>query len=149
MNALTLFTERFNELLSDKGIKPSNLAALLNVPKNTVCRYARGVQMPDLKMAMLLSDFFGCSVDYLLGRTDEGKTFTPAPAKNFRDRFPYLMKKFATNKYRIAKATELHQSILYRWQRGDCAPELASLLILADHFGCSIEYLLGRCETIC
>lgn len=148
MNALSLFTERFNELLAERGLKPSKLATVLNVPKNTICRYARGAQLPNLQMALTLSEYFGCSIDYLLGRCDEGKVFTPLKIQVFSERFPVLLQQFNTNKYRIAKETALHSSILYRWQSGDCSPELESLIILADHFDCSIEYLLGRCETI-
>lgn len=145
MNDLSLFAERFNELLDERGLKPSRLAAVLGIPKNTICRYARGAQLPNLRMAMILSGYFGCSIDYLLGRSDVGKVFKPASPVPFRERFPALLKQFNTNKYRIAKETELHSSILYRWQSGDCSPELESLLILANHFDCSVEYLLGRC----
>lgn len=148
MNTLFQFTERFNELLVESDLKPSVLAARLGIPKNTVCRYARGAQLPNLRMAIMLSGFFGCSIDYLLGRSDEGKIFKPSDFKPFCERFPAIMKRFKTNKYRIAKETVLHQSILYRWQSGDCSPELESLIILADHLGCSIEYLLGRCEAV-
>lgn len=147
MNALSLFTERFNELLNERDLKPSVLAARLEIPKNTICRYARGAQLPNLRMAIILSGFFGCSIDYLLGRSDEGKVLEPSDIKPFGERFPIIMKQFKTNKYRIAKETALHSSILYRWQSGDCSPELESLIILSDHLGCSIEYLLGRCGT--
>lgn len=147
MNALSLFTERFNELLNERDLKPSVLAARLEIPKNTICRYARGAQLPNLRMAIILSGFFGCSIDYLIGRSDEGRVFEPSDIKPFSERLPAIMKQFKTNKYRIAKETALHSSILYRWQSGDCSPELESLIILSDHLGCSIEYLLGRCGT--
>ncbi len=148
METLNSLKDRFNELLAEHNLKPSVLALKLNIPKNTLCRYARGAQMPNLKMAMLLSDYFGCSIDYLLGRTDSNCNFNPQDAKPFKERFPFLLQQFKTNKYRIAKETNLHSSILYRWQNGNCSPELDSLIILADHFDCSVEYLIGRSNNI-
>ena len=148
MSALSIFTERFNELLSERDLKPTALAVRLDIPKNTICRYARGAQLPNLRLAIILSGFFGCSIDYLLGRSDKGKVFKPSDLKPFSERLPVIMKQFKTNKYRIAKETALHSSILYRWQSGDCSPELESLIILADHLGCSVEYLLGRSDII-
>ena len=88
------------------------------------------------------------TIDYLLGRTDEHRKFIPQNPQPFKERFPILLEKFNTNKYRVAKSTALHQSVLYRWQSGDCSPELDSLIILADYFDCSVEYIIGRCETV-
>lgn len=148
MSTLTVFTERFNEILSERELKPSVLAALLGVHKNTVCRYARGAQLPNLKMAVAMADYFGFTLDYLLGRSDEGGAFAAKEREVFKDRFAFLMKKFGTNKYRVAKATGLHPSVLYRWQEGKCSPELDSIVILADYFDCSVEYILGRSGNI-
>lgn len=52
MNTLRTFTERLNEMMAERDIRPPNLAAVLGVPKNTICRYARGAQLPNLKMAI-------------------------------------------------------------------------------------------------
>lgn len=148
MNTLKTFTERLNEMMAERDLRPSNLASVLGVPKNTICRYARGAQLPNLKMAIVLSGYFRCTIDYLLGRTDEQRKFIPQNPQPFKERFPILLEKFNTNKYRVAKSTALHQSVLYRWQSGDCSPELDSLIILADYFDCSVEYVIGRCETV-
>lgn len=147
MDELSVFAERFKDLLSENGLKPTKLAYLLGIPKNTICRYARGFQLPNLKMATMLADYFDCGIDYLLGRTDERKSVSNNSVIPFTTRFQDLMKEFGTNKYRISKATDLHPSILYRWQSGQCSPELDSLIILANYFDCSVEYILGRINT--
>lgn len=146
MDNLLIFTERFNDILQEKQLKPSQLAAKLGVPKNTICRYARGAQLPNLKMAIMLCDYLCCDIDYLLGRSDKPSVIATSKIMPFADRFDFLLSRFKTNKYRIAKFTPLHASILYRWQSGECSPELDSLIILADYFDCSVEYVLGRSD---
>ena len=46
----------------------------------------------------------------------------------------------------IYKATNVSPNSIYAWLRNEKIPTLKSLVLLADYFECSVEYLCGRVE---
>ena len=62
---------RLRELREEKGIGQKELGKLFNVAQNTISNWENGTREPDTKTLMKLAEFFECSVDYLVGRTDE------------------------------------------------------------------------------
>lgn len=90
MSILEKFVERLRELLTDHEMKPAHLAKELGVTRKVICRYTNGERLPSLNMAFRLSGYFHCSIDFLLGRSDEGSEFEPLPLLPFKDRLPYL-----------------------------------------------------------
>lgn len=59
---------RLSELRKQKGLKQGDLAALLGVAQSTLSGWENGKFEIDDKNKIKLADFFGVSVDYLLGR---------------------------------------------------------------------------------
>lgn len=53
-----------------KGLSQQELADEIGVSRLTVNRWESGLATPPIKRITQLCDFFGCSVDYLVGRTD-------------------------------------------------------------------------------
>ena len=51
------------------GIKQSELAKILNVTTSTVSHYESGTNIPSVSALISLADYFGVSVDYILGQT--------------------------------------------------------------------------------
>lgn len=60
---------RIKELRIAQGMKQPDLASLLNCTAMTVSRYERGEADPDVTTICRLCDIFGCTADYLLGRS--------------------------------------------------------------------------------
>lgn len=61
------FAEKVNKLLAEKGLSQRALAGLLgDVNKDSVNRWCRGSQMPDVKTALRLARVLGVSLDYLV-----------------------------------------------------------------------------------
>ena len=67
--------ENIRKLRTDRGYTQKQMAELLNVRQNTYSQYEIGVLNYPIDALMTLADFFGVSVDYLLGRTDEKKPY--------------------------------------------------------------------------
>ncbi len=61
---------RLREIRKAKGISQIKLAMELNTTQNTISRYETGEREPGIAELIRLADFFGVSVDYLLGLTD-------------------------------------------------------------------------------
>lgn len=64
---------RLKELRSKRRISQVRLAMDLNMSQNTISRYETGEREADYDTLIAIADYFGVSVDYLLGRTDNPK----------------------------------------------------------------------------
>lgn len=60
---------RLRELRIEKGWRQSDLAAALNMKPQTVSHYEKGDRDIDSETICRLCDIFGCTADYLLGRS--------------------------------------------------------------------------------
>lgn len=56
-------------LREDNDYRQRDIAAVLNVSQNTYSQYENGVIELTAENLIKLADFYGVSVDYLLGRT--------------------------------------------------------------------------------
>lgn len=66
-----MFTERFNELLKNRGINAVTLAKEIGVPKSIVYEWRSGARDPSLENMLRVADYFGVSLEYLTGREDQ------------------------------------------------------------------------------
>jgi len=62
---------RLKELRVARKMNMRELAAHLNMPYTTYVNYEKGAREPNSETLIMLANFFGVSVDYLLGRSDE------------------------------------------------------------------------------
>lgn len=66
---------RLRELREDMEIKQMTLAEYLNVTQPTYSDYENGKINIPIETYSKLADFYGTSVDYLIGRTSEKKPY--------------------------------------------------------------------------
>lgn len=64
-------TFRLKELRKKRNISQLKLAIDLNMNQNTISRYENLEREADYSTLIKIADYFGVSLDYLLGRTDE------------------------------------------------------------------------------
>lgn len=73
------FKDRLKDLRAKKGITQEVLALDLGIPESTVRRYESSDEnTPRRERLEKIADYFGVSVDYLLGRTDD-----PSPSEKY------------------------------------------------------------------
>lgn len=63
---------RLAELRKKAGLSQGKLAQGLGISQNAVSQYENGTREPTLAKLKELADFFGVSVDYLLGDDNDG-----------------------------------------------------------------------------
>lgn len=73
------FSERIKELRRKNGLSQEALGNILNVKQDAISTYERGKNYPEVRNLVILADFFGVSIDYLLGRTDDPEVHQLAP----------------------------------------------------------------------
>lgn len=145
MYSLSNFSDSLNELITLHGLTEKSLSEKTDIPVSCISLYLRSLQTPYVDTLVKLADFFRCSVDYLLGLTDDcrEKAFRDCPP--FSERIAFLLKTSRIRPSKIYHAkTGISKSSYYEWKRGDSMPTLGNLILLAEFFNCSIDYLLGR-----
>lgn len=70
--------ENIRKLRIDNGYTQNEVASYLNIKQNTYSQYEVGTLNYPVDALIRLADFYGVSVDYLLGRTE---IKTPYPKK--------------------------------------------------------------------
>ena len=64
----------------------------------------------------------------------------------FRQRLQHLREKKRISRIVLSELCGLHPDAIRRYERGECEPNLESLIAIAEFFGVSVDYLVGRCE---
>ena len=67
--------ENIRNLRIDGGYTQKQIAEYLNIKQNTYSQYEIGVLNYPVDVLMSLADFYGVSVDYLLGRTNNKEPY--------------------------------------------------------------------------
>lgn len=63
--------EKIRELRLERQLLQRELAEKLHIAQNTLSQFEKGKANPSYEVLMQLADFFECSIDYLLGRSDD------------------------------------------------------------------------------
>lgn len=64
------FSERLRELRRANGMTQTALGEIISVGQDSISIYERGLHYPEVRNLIILADYFGVSIDYLVGRTD-------------------------------------------------------------------------------
>ena len=67
--------ERIRDLRIDRGLTQEAVAKILHVSQNTYSQYEIGRSRYPLDAVVKLAEFYGVSMDYLVGLTDEQKPY--------------------------------------------------------------------------
>ena len=64
------FPERLQQMRERRRISRGTLAELCGLSKSMISKYERGEREPTRHVLENLADFFGCTIDDLVGRTN-------------------------------------------------------------------------------
>ena len=72
-----MYFQRLKDLREDMDLSQARIAELLHTSQTVYSRYERGFRTIPVEHLLILADFYGVSVDYLLGRTNIKETNRP------------------------------------------------------------------------
>lgn len=141
------FTDVFNELVLISGINKHQLSKQTGLSSSQVSEFCNGKREPSINNLITIANFFNCTVDYVLGISEENrnanlKTVTSFDFDLFITRLNVAKKNKTINE--IAKSTGLPNSIIYDWMNKKHQPSVASLIKLSQVLSVSLDYLIGR-----
>ncbi len=144
-----IFKDVLNDLLVETNTTVQELSKLVNIDDSILYDYANG-GMPSIKYAVVLANHFDCSLSYLMGIVDEPNTVNYSKNYDigvFSSRYQKLLDDNKTTHFAVCKQSGLNYSSNYGWKRGS-APAMSSLIIIAQYFDVSIDYLVSRSESM-
>lgn len=107
----TIVAEKIKQLAKSKGVSVKQLLIDCKMGKNSITHMANG-SMPKGDTLGKVSDYLGCSVDYLLGRTDDPVLHKSADENTSRIRtVPVSVKSIKTSSPQSDEETEAQQYI--------------------------------------
>lgn len=145
MDKLTLFGDRLKELMFDGGLTFREMADISGADLTMVYRWARGDGYPRTRTLIRIADHFSCSLDYLLGLSDDSevRVFRPSPV-SFGERLRGLLAQKKLTEYRAVRATGISRSRFRDWRYDVRLPSPENLRILASFLDVSADFLVGR-----
>ena len=146
MDILSNFPERLKELMFDHDeIKSEALGAAIGIHGTSVRAWMRGKSMITLPNAIILADFFECSLDYLAGERENDEKIPPRPLPPFYDNLRKIMAEKGITRYALVKDTEIKDVYFTKWAHG-ALPDLITVIKLAKYLDVSLDYLVGRTD---
>ena len=67
---------RLKDLREDRDLRQLDVAEATGIDQRTLSNYETGKTLPDAVALIRLADFFGVTIDYLVGRSDASFTAT-------------------------------------------------------------------------
>ena len=139
------FTENFIDLCEDSSITQMNLAKAIGVNQSQISRYLKGI-LPDVKTIVKICDYFNCSIDYIMGLSEEFNYKNLKTGFNnlaFYPEYERLLKESNLTHYALAKRKIVCETSLRLWKKGKL-PNLEVIFNIALELGSSMDKLLGR-----
>lgn len=66
-----IIINRLRELRQERGLNMAEAARNIGIPYTTYVSYEKNEREPNSEMLIVLSDFYSCSVDYLIGKSKD------------------------------------------------------------------------------
>ena len=140
------FIESIREYMEQNDMTVTDFARKIGCLERCVARWLNGTNIPSTEYVMKTADGLNCSADYLFQRTDKPE-YVPAKVRvQFCERLRELIAKSGKTKYAWAKEWNTEPSAVTTWLKGQRLPKPDKVFVMAESFGCSMDFLLGRTD---
>lgn len=79
----SIFQSRLEALMESRGYNIQTLSAEVNITTAALSRYLSGKRTPDLRYVVKLAEYFGVSIDWLLGLNGDKYEVLPQEIQDF------------------------------------------------------------------
>jgi len=144
MDILSNFSEMFDSLIFEQGIGIAQFSEKVGIDASTIYHYLQGAHAPTVENLVKIADYFQCTTDYLLGREQENYPAAFQPCPSFPEQLKNLKEYFECPWWTFYRKTKISPSRFYEWRNGKHKPTLDSIILLAEGFDCTVDFILGR-----
>ncbi len=130
-------------LMDEQNLSVKELSQKTGINVSLIYDYLNGRKLLSLNTAIILGNFFSCSIDYLLGLTDVTTMPTFPENYNFYDSYKKILKRKNLSNREVTSALKIGKNRPSDWKKGS-QPSLASIVSLSKFLDVSVEELIGR-----
>lgn len=140
------FSIKLNELIKEYDISKRELAKVLLLKENSslISKWTKGQQMPKLDMAIKLSNYFKCSLDYLFGDLNNLEEVDFIKNTPFDIQLKKILKDKKITQTKLVEDTNFSTGNLFSWFNKKSQPNMTTVIELAEYLQVSLDYLAGR-----
>jgi len=135
---------RLSQLLAEENCKVVDLAKYLEVDDSFIYKWINEKFFPSTKNIIGIANFFNCSIEYLLGRTEDNSNIKFKQCPPFDIQFKKILEEKRVSQYKLDKEKIINRGNIDQWTRLKTLPRIEKLIVLADYLNITIDYLLGR-----
>ena len=132
---------RIRDLREDKDIPQKQVATYLMCDQSLYSKYERGERPVPLEIIVNLAEYYGTTVDYLVGLTDEGG---PGQGPRKYEKVRLLREEAGITREQAARLFHIPLKVYEGYENGSRPIPAQALCVMADHYKVSVDYLLGR-----
>ncbi|WP_083122541.1 helix-turn-helix domain-containing protein [Megasphaera sp. DISK 18] len=132
--------DKLKKLREKKGLMQRDVCLALKIEQSTLANYENNRRIPSLDVLIALADYYGTSLDYLAGRTDESTI-------PFSLLFKQLREQHGLTQYQLGQKLNISPSAIGMYEQGRRLPDIPILIKIASYFGTSLDYLLNNSVT--
>ena len=141
---------RIKEAREKRGLTQKYVALSLGVKGPSVSAWESGKTFPSAENLAALAELYGVSIDYLMGKTDDAPGQAPEdvnhPTRLDTGRLRRLRTERMLTQAELGEELGLSESTVSLYEKGEREPSFTTLCRLADFFGVTTDYLLGRSD---
>lgn len=140
-----MFWENFKKLCSTVGKSPNAVAKEIGISSGSVTEWKTG-RLPRRTTLEKIADYFGVEPYSLFRKespVDEDEADEPSEPSMFWEKFYNLCTAHQTKPNPVAKELGISSGVVTKWKNG-ATPNGTTLLKIANYFGVSTDYLLGK-----
>lgn len=132
---------RLKELRKTHGLHMKAVAEAMGLPYTTYVGYEKGLREPPLRVLRQFSDYYQIPIDDLFMQSASSQTI-------FNVRLRELRHGAGISQSELANKIGISKSSIAMYERGEREPNLGTLSTIADFFGVTTDYILGRpCDS--
>ncbi|WLD28620.1 helix-turn-helix protein [Clostridioides difficile] len=144
---MSVLSDRLKLLREEKGVMQKEIANYLNITTSAYGFYEQGKRTPTPEMLSSLAEYFGTTVDYLIGRYDNKASSISSKTSCSNILFQKRLKELRAEKNMtqedVANKLNLTKSAYGYYEQGKTVPDAYMLSSLAEIFNVTTDYLLG------
>ena len=146
-----VFVSNIKKLRKEYNVSQTQFSKEIGYSKNTISLWEIGTRTPCADAVIILSRYFQVSTDYLLKVTDDNTMLHriddfDVDMSIFFKRLKELRIKNKLSQDGLANKTGISQSAIGNWELGISIPSATAIIILANYFGVTTDYLLGESD---
>ena len=140
------FQERLLQLLDEYDLNKYQFADSIHIAKETMSRATLYAVVPSVRTLIKIANYFEISLENLLGEVARDDFYLSDHPTSFQIRLKELSEEKGLTYSKIAHEMPFSRNLFFDWIRKGTLPSLDYLLVLAQYFDVSPDYLLGRTD---